>query len=241
MNHQTTQDLEEYAQQVLKIPYVNFHEIDFHICKALLNTLEEVFHKYPLLKDSLCAIGSQEDIEAHINLISSCEEGYEGWTTFQVPKSYYFSCICGEIDNSVLYCGMILGNGLQDCTLKEINELILYNAFSRMHTIHTKSMRELVWHEVGHIMDFVLHISSRPEFQDLLETFDIEQTISRYATKNELEALAEAFAEYHATTKPNKAVYQITRYVLKEYKKREAKKSEIFNISKAYKLRTRTF
>jgi len=231
MKLETTLELEQAIRYFFQIPYVNLKGIDFNICQALFTSFQEIFAKYPLLQGSLCSIGPKEDIERHLNLLYSYSEDQ---ITLDVSRDVLLGCIYSGNEEKCLYTALILGNPLHDVPLKTINEHIAYETLNHFHPEHVTTLRECLWHEIGHLIDFILNISSKQTFLDLLETIPIAE-ISRYATRNEQEALAEAFAEYHATKKPTKAVYQIASYVLKEYQKEEARNSKIFAISKAYK------
>ena len=55
----TTANLENYAKNVLGIPYANFENIDPKTIKMVLKVLKEAFRCYPLLANSLVTIGNK--------------------------------------------------------------------------------------------------------------------------------------------------------------------------------------
>lgn len=73
MRFDSIAEIEDYIRDIIGIPYVNLEGLDIMVCNELLNTLEEIFTLYPLLKKSICAIGQSQYIGEQINLINNMD------------------------------------------------------------------------------------------------------------------------------------------------------------------------
>ncbi len=199
----TTANLENYAKNVLGIPYVNFEGIDPNTIKMILKVLKEAFRRYPLLANSLVLVGNQEYLNNYFSLTY-----YADYKNFK-PKSKIANLIFPKYASFVtlhLYYyqhnHQFLGIGilplLEKYDFKEFKQLVLNDEATIKH-------RELIeanfWHEVGHMLDFIMGISNTYDFQKIISNHDILKEVSMYATTSPKETLAEAFAEYIAELK----------------------------------------
>lgn len=82
----------------------------------------------------------------------------------------------------------------------------------------------IIMHELGHALDRLLGIRKSREFQALkygeLATLDIEKEVSRYATTNNAELIAEAFCEYKLSKAPRPVAMAIGRMIDDAYEKK---------------------
>ena len=89
---------------------------------------------------------------------------------------------------------------LEKHNFNEFKQLVLNDKATIKH-------REIIeanfWHEIGHMLDFIMGISNSYGFQKIINNHDIEKEISLYATTSIKETLAEAFAEYIVEVKLN--------------------------------------
>ncbi|MBQ9369546.1 MAG: hypothetical protein IJU10_00555 [Clostridia bacterium] len=78
----------------------------------------------------------------------------------------------------------------------------------------------VVYHEIGHLLDYLLSINEDPAFMNYYESFskdEIRRNVSYYAATNAREFFAEAFAEYMCNPSPRKVARQIGEYIEKKY------------------------
>ena len=61
-------ELEEYARNILEIPYVCFEGMDASVCKVIVNTIREFFQKYPFLRYTLSGLGNSDYLTNYLNL-----------------------------------------------------------------------------------------------------------------------------------------------------------------------------
>ena len=239
-------DYEEYAQKNLGIPYVNFKDIDLDIIKIILQVLKEAYQKYPLLSSSLISIGMKEDINNQL-LLSYCADKYD-WQRWQK----YETCdYIGNISQSTFVTNSLekYGNcyylGLCLCPILKQLGLLDFENYKRINPnghieIKNSFLRPAMWHEIGHMLDFIMHISESITFKQIIKNHDIEKEISLYATKNQAEVLAEAFSMY-ILDNHNPLIKKIGLLVEKEYL-RYSKNNllrEKFNVQKYFKKVTR--
>lgn len=242
MKFDSINDIEDYIRNIIGIPYVNLEGIDIEVCNELINTLEEAFSLYPLLKKSICAIGHQQSIANQMNLFSLSNKfaiDYEnGWFFCKYYDDRYFTGYMSAAqlyDPDSQYIGFSINNSVKNKTLPELNYLRKKDADTGFSPNHCGSFRSMVWHEIGHIFDYILKITGKPEFLELIQSVNIEKQISKYATTDYKETFAEAFAEYHSTNEPNDVVRKIVEFGLEEYRRRAEKKSEIFDVSRKFR------
>ena len=218
----TTANLENYAKNVLGIPYVNFENIDPKTIKMVLKVLKEAFRCYPLLANSLVTIGNKEYLNNYVNLTYLAD--YNIWknnneiainfpefASFATLHLYYYQ-------HNSQFLGIGILPLLEKCNFAEFKQLFLNNKATIKH-------RDIIetnfWHEVGHMLDFIMGISNSYEFQKIISNHDIEKEISLYATTSLKETLAEGFAEYIAEVKLNELedglIKDIGNYINKMY------------------------
>ena len=202
----TTTNLENYARNVLGIPYVDFKEIDPRTIKMMLKVLKEAYNRYPLLAKAIILMGRKEYLNNYLNL-TYCAD-YNNWGNW-LRKTYRLNDLPDMIRNpeyasfvtAHLYCepnqNKFLGVGilplLEKCNYDEYQQLVLNDQATIKHREYIEAN---FWHEVGHMLDFLMGISSSSEFNEIIKNQDIQNKISLYATLNVKETLAEAFAEY---------------------------------------------
>ncbi len=238
MTLHTISEVEEYIKDVLGIPYVNLKGFHLDICIEIVSVLKEIFFKYPLLKNTICCIGQREDVNQQVNLIlaSDIEDNWEIEDWQEMKKECNFmSCVCTKDDYHITYIGLTFLERAKMLNLADQNCKLMWECIRSIHPEHCHTFRSAIWHEVGHIFDYILSISTRSDFLEELSKIHVSWKISKYASISPRETFAEAFAEYHSTDSPNMAVSSLVEIALQEYKKRERKKSQIFELSKKYK------
>lgn len=238
MSFHTVDEAQEYIKNILGIPYVNLNGFHLDICIEIISTLEEAFIRYPLLKGTICCIGQREDINNQINLIlaSDIDEKWkmEDWKELK-KENNFMSCHGIKDGYHITYIGLAFLERAEMLNLGEQNYKLMWECIRSIHPEHCQDFRSSIWHEIGHIFDSVLRITTRDDFLEKLSGINVSYDISKYAATSPREAFAEAFAEYHSTNSPNSAVSSLVEIALLEYQRKKEKKSQVFQISKKFK------
>ena len=239
----TTTDYELYAKNVLGIPYVNFENIDQDTIKVILKVLKEAFTRYPLLAKSLITIGNKEDINNQL-LLTYCSNK-TCWRDWQKKNRNYdyigniskstFVTSCLEQWGECYYIGLCLCPILKQLGYLDFEKYKNENPNGHV-PIKDSFLKPAVWHEVGHMLDFIMHLSDSLAFQRIVKNHDIKNEISLYATIDKSELLAEAFSIY-ILEKDNSLANQIGLLIDKEYLRysKNILLKEKFNIRRYYK------
>ncbi len=244
-------DCEEYVRKILDIPYVNLSGLDVLICEEIIKTLQEVYKIYPFLKPTLSIIGNKDFLNAYINLNSYADKDLweEHLSSDGILYSHVFlnidvlgfgGCIQESYDGQKYqFLGICLGDLLYQNSLDVCNQVFKKFADSKNHPKHATNLRSGIYHEIGHLVDYLFGISSSLEFKNFYkcQKNDLAKKLSKYAMKSEKECLAEAFSEYHSTKYANDITLKVMNYVFDAYKNYfiENKKIQNLNLKRHYK------
>ncbi len=239
----TSNDYELYTKKVLGIPYVNFANIDEDIIKIILKVLKEAFNRYPLLNRSLIAIGNKEDINNQL-LLTYCSDK-NCWHDWQ--RKYQNDDYVGNISHSTFVTSCLEQYGdcyylsLCLCPILEQLSFLDFEKYKKENpnghvAIKETFLKPAIWHEVGHMLDFIMHISDSLALEKIVRNHDIEKEISLYATIDKAELLAEAFSMY-ILKENNHLAKKIGLLIDKEYLRysKNVLLKEKFNIQKYYR------
>lgn len=83
--------------------------------------------------------------------------------------------------------------------------------------------RVIAFHELGHIMDYVLGLRDSEEMNNIHRRYSKEEVrtgLSRYATENIKEMIAEGFCEYMASKSPRKIATEIGELIDRKYREK---------------------
>ncbi len=213
----TTTELENYAIKEMNIPFVNFKGIDVRVINDILVTLKKAYKRYPLLTNCLVAIYQGEDFNNYENLMHcSVKEEWHRWQEFTKDYDniihYYQQSNETKLSTFVKVdhqtkivdnLGIIIGDGFLNLDYLKLQSMCVEDCLNGLKTKHCRYFDSIVWHEIGHLLDSILHISYLEEFQKMLINVNIEREISLYATINYYETLAESFAEYIKASEAN--------------------------------------
>lgn len=242
------QDYEQFVRENLNIPNVSFAGLDISTIKDIVEALTIVIERYPALRNSICAIGSNEDINNQFNLIENSNKRKEiKWEDFSVEDGSPMSSVSigthipiirsGNIFTLQDYIALAYGKKTMYKGIDELNSSSEYNAQFGYHPKHCTTFKGYIFHEIGHILDFILDFYHDKKLFELIEQksnnfTSIGEKISEYATFGYREIIAEAFAEYMICPDSNELVHSIGEYIDKKYKKFE--NSKIFNINQKF-------
>lgn len=203
-------ELEWYAKKDLNIPFINFSGLHPLIVEEILKTINKAYQRYPLLKNSIAFIYQSDDFNKYENLIRcSNKEYWSKWREFTKNSnniiSYYQEVYDKKLSTFVTVnhyskqvenMGLVIGTGFKNISYIDLQCMCLEDNLAGVKTRHCRYFDGVVWHEIGHMLDYILHISNKEEFKKLLINVNIKREISKYASLSRYEALAESFAEY---------------------------------------------
>jgi len=119
---------------------------------------------------------------------------------------------------------VINGNFIRE---QDIAEQLSYNESTGFHPKGCGSVKSLIDHELGHIIDYVCGVSMSKEFTDFLARYtlsDISDKLSTYSASSgnayPFEVVAEAYAEWRNNTQPREIACFIGNLIEKKYHER---------------------
>ncbi len=222
---------EDYAKKYLNIPNVNFEGLDPLVINEMLEALIYAYKKYPELRNVFCSIGNFEDLKAHFSL---AENYYEEMVTESESDMFIiWSLLNRKTHNN--FIGLSYSKNLVGKTLKEVDEVTCNDAKRGLHPQSCTTFKSSVYHEIGHIFDFILRLRKDPNFLKIIhEKYPYESMyteFSRYSITLE-EFIAEVFAEYMMNPNSDEFVNKVGKYIDRKYE--ILKGMGIFNINEIY-------
>lgn len=162
-------------------------------------------------KDVFFQVALEKEIE---NIVTQCR------TMFSSQGLASAFCLCyGERT----YSGILIND-------KKLNQQTIIKNIEYGEKIgHSprgcNSVKSVVEHEIGHIFDFMMGISSSKEYKSFIKTMSADRVyseLSHYATYNgtilDREVVAEAYSEYHNSLQPRAIASFIGMLIDKKYK-----------------------
>jgi len=245
-------DLEEYVRGILGIPYINLNGLNLEVGKVVIKTIEEVFRNYPFLKHTLSAIGNREYITNYLNL--NWYADFETWESLDSKKlecdallvDNAFATLVGsygidEKNGSFLFCTLSLGDFIWSSSLENINLRIKENRECGNFHKYYNSMEPLIYHEMGHLLDFVLRMSDSEFFIDYYDkNYNLlKEQLSYTASLNKSDFFAEVFSYYHCGKTQNQLVKETMELVSCWTNNFQFPKKELENLNLVKKFRIR--
>jgi hypothetical protein len=234
-------ELEQIAKKYGIADFCEFSDINLYGTKRLLKVIIKILYKYPRLRSRLTFLGS------HSSYMKAVDKLCRGDT--EVLKSFGLEYICSEKMARDLgeqlkdIVGSINGRdenyiatavtafGFFDAILFDEENYGGY-AYIRMTSnlrecersgFHPKgcaSPESVVYHEIGHLLDYMLEINESYEFKRIYNSYSSEEIIrglSEYGVTSTREMIAEAFAEYMCSPTPGEIARRIGELVDKKY------------------------
>lgn len=168
---------------------------------------------HKVVTDEASAVKMGEDLQEHLN-------GFYG-SDFVALADSYGTAIDGK--RYWLFGGLVFKDKYFSAEgLNYMTSMRNYaqNIKSGYHPPADRTDASIVYHECGHLLDFLCDISGGEGFQQLFvpNKERIKAELSEYASTNAEEALAEAFAEFMGSRNPRSIALQFGRYVSDCYK-----------------------
>ena len=129
------------------------------------------------------------------NIISYYQEVYDKKLSTVTTVNHFTH----QIENM----GLVIGSGFKYINYTDLQCMCIEDSISGFKTRHCRYFDSIVWHEIGHMLDYILHISKKEEFQKMLINVNISKEISKYAQTSIYEVVAESFAEYIKANEAN--------------------------------------
>lgn len=106
-------------------------------------------------------------------------------------------------DMAYKYAGIFVNNAWAD--YDKMTQSLVNDVKSGFHPVGCDTVKSVFDHEMGHQLDYALGLNKDKDLMDYyrsLTNTDIRDGLSKYATKNEKEFIAEAYAEYLNNPEP---------------------------------------
>ena len=232
---------EELAQVCLRMDvadHVFLGKVDIWLAKHALSALYRNLKKYPYMRSRMNYFGT-------LNGFINCQDTI---LRESLPPNYVQMGVAQMVDQSLdQMCENVRGcfrqNGLAVAVTVPVGSVVIgavmVNGFSFhqqsiMQTLaqgeamgHSpkgcKSVKSVVEHEIGHVLDNLLGIQQHPAFQALLRQcnqYYIATNLSQYAATSPMEMVAEAYSEYCNNPNPRPLATQIGQLIDAEYRNR---------------------
>lgn len=243
---ESIRDAEQFAKDS-GVEYVSFKNIDLEAANDMNKSLYEHFRDFPELKQNIHYWGSAQEKKNF--LADSLRKYYEKkighlrtvYGDALIDKriksavTSYFKTN-GEwahaFDNRVLlqdnlFSGIAINQkyGKDIATFKVGLQRSLQ---SKYHPVACDTIKSVFDHELGHQLDYLLGLRNNQEFLDIVRNgvngvkIGVD-SLSKYATKNNAETIAEAWAEYRNNPTPRPIAKKIGELIEKEYERKFGK------------------
>ena len=243
------EDLEQFTKETINIPNVNFSGLEVPVVEDILEALTTIMQKYPALKNTICSFGPNEDINNQYNLIANSNKKREvKWQDFVVNHGETLTSVCigkripiikkGYAVRLQSFIAIAYNDILMGKDIAELNLKAKVNADFGFHPKHCTKFQCNIYHEVGHILDFILNLKHDEKLFRIIEEhgsdyFNIVKNISEYAVEGGIgDIIAEAFAEYIVCPDSNNLINSIGSYI--DYKYKLFEDSKVFKINNKF-------
>lgn len=220
----------------------DFNQLNLAASKLTLKIIVKMLYKYPRLRSKLCYIGSHANYEQIIKKLINGDlsvlklfglQYIVDTNNAKKLADITYQLIDTLLKNHEAYIATyILSFGFFDAVLLDqhdytefkINELkntIKRNESMGFHPLGCGTVDYVVYHELGHCLDYLCNFNQSKEFQTYYKTLNkkqIETGLSIYAAESSSEFIAEAFAEYVCNPTPRNIAITIGKMLDKCYK-----------------------
>lgn len=218
----------------------DFTGIDVKIADEVYEAFNEVFKKFPNLKNRINYVGSIENAFDDINKIYKLYyNGNLSYSSLYKLKLYFkILAFANEVPNKNILNPYVNGElsyeerliyGKSYFESISVNELFsysklyqkIYNGKSK-NIFNAYNIKGIVFHEVGHILSNILHLAYNDHFMNTVAILMSKKNeiYSAYSLKNPEEFIAEQFTLYMLGEYTVASIY-IGNYITNLYKKYE--------------------
>lgn len=239
----TYKQLEDIAERCSLCDTSDFSDLNLEATKTVLKTLVNALYMYPRLRSMTCYIGSEKGFKrkfealARGNLDTLRDFGIQyicsqtqamtlGRAMVRLADSYIRdkdSFIALAIDAFGLFDAIVLDSqDYEGYKYKATLDNMKYSEKSGFSPKGCSGPDATVYHEIGHLLDYLTGLHDTPEFQryfSSLSAYAIKSGLSEYASTSSREVIAEAFAEFMCTRFPRRIASDIARMLNNAYKR----------------------
>ncbi len=245
------EDLEKYLKEKVSIPFVNFKGLDLQIAQDIVEALNLIYERYPALKNSIFAIGFNEDINnlysllSHYNNPLNQEDIHLVQNKGQAMNAVAILSKKHHIEKfkrfeTMLFIGIAINDTMLGIKSEDLNLQLEESAKNGYHPKHYTTVKSHIYHEIGHILDYILNLSLDKKLTSLIFKHSeggksISSKISKYVLKSESgmrDLITEAFSEYITCPDANDLIHIIGTYIDKKYYSFE--NSDIFRTNQKF-------
>lgn len=237
----TQEELAMLCQRMYIADYINLENIDLWLAKNALTAAFQVLKKYPALRSCMHYFGTlkgfiarKDDLFVFLNPQSDlmirkkiqeltddiAEKTAVSFRHGGLALAFFASC------DGIAFSGIILDE--TDFDERTIIKNIKYSSECGYNPMGCVSVRSVVDHELGHMLDFLLEISNSTEFRREIDSFGVDyvsRNLSKYCAEggvlNYAEVLAEGFSEYRNHGAPRTIAKYIGALVGRKYRERK--------------------
>lgn len=221
---------EEYARNEIGIPLVNFSNIPILNVEQIVEAIDDVVKRFPLLKNMICSIGDMETINANMNLlVNSNPNNCLLWKNYFEDEIKLFETIVIEhptIPKLYRYSGIVIGSEVCITPLYIINHKIKEATKKGYMPKCFKELKSYVYHEMAHMIEMLLDLSN-DEVVNLIIKTEVANNdealdyFGSYAKKDKVELICQMLATYFTSPLSSEAAYRLGIYVEKIYHLKE--------------------
>ncbi len=234
---QSNEELASVCEQMNVADRIFLGKVDLWLAKHSLSAVYRTLKKYPALRERINYFGTlngfktyKDDLFTEVNpgvfFLKGMAKKATDDIAVQCRAAFEQNCLAMAFMMGTppyLFSGIIInGKSLHQQTIMANLE---YGESSGHSPQGCKSVKSIVEHEIGHLLDFMLHTSSSREYKKFLGQFsvaDLERGLSKYSVwgnvVSEREVLAEGYAEYCNNPTPRPIAMTIGEMIDKQYK-----------------------
>lgn len=235
-------ELARLCQRMYIADYINLDGIDLWLAKNALTTLFQVLKKYPALRGYVNYFGSlnglasrKDDLFAYLHPSSDSyvRDRFKKQSDELVASARVTLDGAGLAMAFYYYIGPYKFSGIildeNDFDERKVLKNIEYSSKIGYSPEGCISCRSIIDHEIGHLLDFSLSLSSSSEFKRIIGRYNadyIGKNLSMYCVEtgkiDYAEVIAEGFSEFRNNGTPRCIAREIGELIDREYKIQEA-------------------
>lgn len=228
--------LEDTVRKMDIADEINLNTTEIYISKHILSALYRSMKSYPAIRQYMNFFGTLSSFEKSEKSIQKRIFGTDILInpSFQNAIASYKSEINRYFQGNGLASAIYISAGSKTLSGIIINDrqlnpqTILSNIkYSEQMGFYPKNcgtIKSVIDHEIGHILDFMLNIYSDPTYRAFVSNFtpqDLSNNLSKYSVMNPSmvlrEVIAEAYSEYKNSENPRKIAKYVGEMIDKKY------------------------